>query len=130
MGKEAITITIDRHIHQWIKDQGGNKSRVVNRILTNAWITRDNIDKRMGQYPVRKKTETTFSLRPPTPSSNGVYYLVQIRESRVRHYLDRGFTLHDRTYTLNEQKTLIWNLHNMEVNCLGAPIASLGWEEE
>ena len=38
MPKEAITITIDRHIHQWIKDQGGNKSRVVNRILNQVWV--------------------------------------------------------------------------------------------
>jgi len=38
MVKEAITITIDRHIHQWIKDKGGNKSKVVNTLLTSLWI--------------------------------------------------------------------------------------------
>lgn len=127
MGKEAITVTVDSHLHQWIREGGGNKSKVVNSILAKAWMESGDIRK---TYPVSKKTETTFSLRPPTPSTNGVYYLVQIRESRVRSYLDRGFTLHDRTYTLNEQKTLIWTLCNMEVNCLGTPIIALGWEEE
>ena len=38
MGKEAITVTIDRHLHQWIKEKGGNKSRVVNQLLHECWI--------------------------------------------------------------------------------------------
>jgi glycogen synthase len=37
MGKEAITVTIDRHLHQWIKEKGGNKSRVVNQLLHECW---------------------------------------------------------------------------------------------
>jgi len=43
MAKEAVTITIDRHLHQWIKEKGGNKSKVVNSLLHECWIKqRDN----------------------------------------------------------------------------------------
>ena len=46
MGKEAVTITIDSHLHQWIKEKGGNKSRVVNTLLHECWIRqRDNQQK-------------------------------------------------------------------------------------
>ena len=46
MAKEAVTITIDRHLHQWIKEKGGNKSRVMNTLLHDCWIRqRDNQQK-------------------------------------------------------------------------------------
>lgn len=126
MGKEAITITIDSHIHQWIKEQGGNKSKVVNRLLANAWY---KTQEEQPKIPGRKKNygdpptkEATFSLRPSEPSSNGVHYLVQIRESRLHHYLHNGFTLHDSRYALDEQATLVWNVNNVDVDLFGFPI--------
>ena len=126
MGKEAITITIDSHIHQWIKEHGGNKSKVVNRLLVNAWLkTQEDQPKQPGRkkrYGDSVMLEASFSLRPPTPSSNGVHYLIQIQESRLQTYLDRGFTLHDPKYSLEEQSTLIWEHQGKEVNLFGFPV--------
>ena len=38
MAKDALTVTIDRHLHDWIKEKGGNKSRIVNNLLHKQWI--------------------------------------------------------------------------------------------
>ncbi len=38
MAKDAITVTIDRHLHTWIKEKGGNKSKIVNNLLHKQWI--------------------------------------------------------------------------------------------
>ena len=42
MGKVVLTVTIDAHLDQWIKQKGGMKSRVINTILHNAWINEGN----------------------------------------------------------------------------------------
>lgn len=38
MGKVVLTVTIDAHLDQWIKQKGGMKSRIVNTILHKAWV--------------------------------------------------------------------------------------------
>ena len=42
MAKDAMTITIDRHLHDWIKEKGGNKSKIVNSLLHTSWINEGN----------------------------------------------------------------------------------------
>ena len=48
--KDTITVTIDRHLHDWIKEKGGKKSRIVNEILHKQWINEGDRPKRQ---PVR-----------------------------------------------------------------------------
>ena len=117
MGKEAITITIDTHLHQWIKDQGGNKSRAVNKILMNAWINREGYSSSWREKIVKKAK--LYQIRPGTPSSNGVHYLTNCREDQLMNYLGSGLTLHDSKFPLDEQKTLIWDFDTYEINYKG-----------
>ncbi len=46
MAKDAVTVTIDRHLHDWIKEKGGNKSRVINNLLHTMWINEGKKPKR------------------------------------------------------------------------------------
>ena len=55
MAKEAVTITIDSHLHQWIKEKGGNKSRVVNSLLHQCWINQRD-KPRESPLHLRKRT--------------------------------------------------------------------------
>jgi glycogen synthase len=55
MAKEAVTITIDSHLHQWIKEKGGNKSRVVNTLLHQCWINQRD-KPRESPLLLRKRT--------------------------------------------------------------------------
>jgi hypothetical protein len=60
MGKEAITVTIDRHLHQWIKEKGGNKSRVVNQLLSKMWHNDQNRPKGHGYATPLAKAKDNF----------------------------------------------------------------------
>jgi predicted transcriptional regulator len=128
MAKEAITITVDGHIHQWIKEKGGNKSKVVNTLLHSLWV-KDCISTPRTEKRIYKSVheQTQYKLRPPHPSSNGVHYLINVDEDRVQDYLDRGFTLHDSKHLLQEQLNLVWELNGTDVDLHGFPI---GVEEE
>ena len=56
MAKDAVTVTIDRYLHDWIKEKGGNKSRVVNRMLTIMWQSE-------ALKPVNKRRESPLHRR-------------------------------------------------------------------
>ena len=60
MSKEAITVTIDRHLHQWIKEKGGNKSKVVNSLLSQMWHKAQNRIKGHGYATPLEQAKDNF----------------------------------------------------------------------
>ncbi len=55
MAKDCMTVTIDRHLHDWIKEKGGNKSKIVNSLLHESWINEGNKKPRKQTMRHKKK---------------------------------------------------------------------------
>ncbi len=56
MAKDAVTVTIDRHLHDWIKEKGGNKSGVINNLLHKIWINEGKKPKRPHRSLMRNSS--------------------------------------------------------------------------
>jgi hypothetical protein len=88
MGKVVLTVTIDAHLDQWIKQKGGMKSRIVNTILHDAWINE-------GQKKPRPRAKSMHNqgilMIPPLPSANGVTYQSRIPVEMVEKRLEEGW---------------------------------------